>query len=60
MQADKKELDKDEKEKLQEASLNIMQDHVYDEMMKNLSKVEDPDRYYNWYYGYTQITFPYY
>ena len=27
--------------------------------MRNLSKVEDPDRYYNWYYGYTKLLFPY-
>ena len=25
--------------------------------MRNLSKVEDPDRYYNWYHGYTDIEF---
>ena len=28
--------------------------------MTNLSKVDDPDRYYNWYHGYTEIEYPYY
>ena len=28
--------------------------------MTNLSKVKDPDKYYNWYQGYTQIQYPYY
>ena len=28
--------------------------------MNNLTKVEDPNRYYNWYHGYTKIVYPYY
>ena len=27
--------------------------------MRNLSKLEESDRYYNWYHGYTQIQIPY-
>ena len=29
-------------------------------MVKNMSRLEDPDRYYNWYYGYTKISYPHF
>ena len=28
--------------------------------MRNLSKLKDPNRYYNWYHGYTGLQYPYY
>ena len=28
--------------------------------MADLNKLEDPDRYYNWYHGYNKIKYPYY
>ena len=60
IQSDKVKFDKEEKEKLLKVSLDIIQDPLYDEMMTNISKVEDPDLYYNWYRGYTDIMPPYY
>ena len=39
-------------------SLDVIQQHFYVEMMKNLSKVEYPERYHNWYQGYTRIQYP--
>ena len=41
-------------------SLDIVQEEFYYEMKKNLSKVVEPDRYYNWYHGYTKLKYPYY
>ena len=41
-------------------AINAIQQSFYNEMMKNLSKVNDPDRNYNWYHGYTKIRYPYY
>ena len=42
-----------------EASLDVIQGQFHNEMMSNLSKIEDANRYYNWYHGYTEITYPY-
>ena len=39
-------------------SLDVIQEEFYKEVMANLSKLEDPDRFYNWYHGYTSIRFP--
>ena len=41
-------------------SLDVIQEELYKEVMANLSKLEDPDRFYNWYHGYTTITYPFY
>ena len=35
-------------------------DTLYELVMKNLSVLEDNDRYYNWYHGYTDIRLPYF
>ena len=59
-QSEKVKLDNHKKEKLVVDSLNILQKHYYNEIMKNLSKVVDYDRYYNWYHGYTRLKFPYF
>ena len=37
----------------------IHYDTFYKVVMRNLSKLEDNDRYYNWYHGYTEIRLPY-
>ena len=41
-------------------SLDVIQEELYKEVMANLSKLEDPDRFYNWYHGYTTIKYPFY
>ena len=56
---DEVKLDKDKRAKLIEDSLHF-QDEFLKEMMTNLSKLEDPDRYYNWYHGYSRIIYPFY
>ena len=43
-----------------EYTLNVIQDDFYNEIITNLTKMQDPDRYYNWYHGFTKINFPYY
>ena len=30
----------------------------YEEIIENLNKIEDPDRYSNWYKGFTRIEYP--
>ena len=43
-----------------EYAFDVLQDEFYKETIRNLSKLDDPDRYYNWYHGYTKIQYPYY
>ena len=57
-EADNIQLLNDAGKQLLEHALNVIQDVFYNELMMNLSKVEDPDRYYNWYHGHTWITYP--
>ena len=58
-QAEKVEIDKERRNELFDYALDIIQYEVYKVILKNLSKVEDPKRYYNWYHGYTEIKYPY-
>ena len=46
--------------KLINYAMDVIQEEFYKEVMKNLSKVEDPNRYHNWYHGYAAIEYPYY
>ena len=41
-------------------SLELLYDHLHNNMMRNLSNLEDKERYYNWYHGYTRIILPSY
>ena len=51
-------LDNDTKNELTQYAAELLYDNLHDTMIANLSKLEDNDRYYNWYHGYTQILVP--
>ena len=53
-------LDNDSRKELFYYALDVVQDEFYVEIIRNLSKVKDPDRYYNWYHGNTKLQYPYY
>ena len=57
--SEKVELTKDLRNELLDYALDVIQDEYFNEVMGNLSKVEDPDRFYNWYHGYTKLQYPY-
>ena len=59
-QSEKVKLDKEKRVKMIEVGLEVVQEKYYLEIMKNLSKVDDPDRYYNWYHGFSRIKYPTY
>ena len=40
-------------------AFELLYDNYFDEIMRNLSKLEENDRYYNWYHGYTELKLPY-
>ena len=39
-------------------SFDVIQTAIFDELLVNLSKLEESSRYYNWYHGYTDIEYP--
>ena len=60
MKSEEIDIDMETRTELFENALEIIQESFYLEMMANLSKLEDPDRFYNWYHGYTDIKLPYF
>ena len=53
-------LDDDIRIELTEYALELLHNNLYDNTMKNLSKIYEHRRYYNWYYGYQGVVLPYY
>lgn len=53
-------LDNYTRNKLTNYAVEMLYDHLYEDIMRNMSMLEDNDRYYNWYHGYTRIEIPYY
>ena len=60
VKAENMTLDNTTRKELANYAMELLYDHLYDNIMRNLSKLEDNDRYYNWYHGYTKIELPYY
>ena len=60
MQADELSIDNKTRIDMLDYAKEVIQDLFYEEIITNLSKIQDPDRYYNWYHGYSAITYPYY
>ena len=58
--SEKVKLTEDLRNELIDFARDVIQDQYYNEVMTNLSKFQDPDRYYNWYHGYTELTYPHY
>ena len=52
-------LDNATRDELTKYAVQLLQEHVYDEVIRNLSLIEENNRYYNWYRGYTQFQLPY-
>ena len=60
MQAEKLQIENETRLELFDYAKGVIQDLFYEEIMRNLTKVQDPDRYYNWYHEYSPIAYPYY
>ena len=39
-------------------AFELLHDSFYEGILANLSLIEDPDRFYNWYHGFTMINLP--
>ena len=51
-------LDNDTRNEHLEYALELLYDPLYKSVMRNLSMLEENDRYYNWYHGYRKFNFP--
>ena len=51
-------LNNDSRNELTQYAVGLIQDHVYNDIMTNISLLEEENRYYNWYMGYTFIRLP--
>ena len=52
-------LDKNTREGLAKYAVELVQEELYNMIMKNLSILQDDEKYYNWYHGYSLIGLPY-
>ena len=43
---------------LSKFALELLNDHMFDEMMNKFRKIQDDQRYYNWYHGFYRISLP--
>ena len=59
MLADNLTIDDEQRNMLVDYMLDLLHDSYYQELMVNVSFLQDEDRYYNWYKGYTMIDIPY-
>lgn len=50
---------KSENEDLKNHALQLLYDLLHNQLMRNLSKLNDDNRYYNWYHGHTNVDVPY-
>ena len=60
LQAEKQNLKEETRQELYKFALDIIQESFYEEMMKNISIVECPDLFYNWYHKFTELRYPEY
>ena len=47
------------RDELENYAKELLYDEMFNTLLRNLSKLEDNERYYNWYHGYTQMTVPF-
>ena len=59
IQAEKIYLDKDKRKELSNMASDIIQESYFFEIMKNVSKLNEENRFFNWYHGITKIKLPY-
>ena len=53
-------LDNDTRQEFLEYAIEVVQDALHAEIMKNLSILEESDRFNNWYRGYSKIYYPFF
>ena len=56
----RKAINETAKDELFNHTIEMIQNKVYKEIIKNMSKVIEEKGYYNWYHGYTLLSLPFY
>ena len=51
-------LDNDTRNELTDYAGELLMDYLFESNMLKVSRMQDQDRYYNWYHGYTEIKLP--
>ena len=51
-------IEKGIREELSLYAMSVLQDYLHADFMANLSKIDESDRFYNWYYGVSLMEFP--
>ena len=59
MMLENRTMNKEIRDMLINFSVKLIQDRHFEEVMSNLTLIEESNRYYNWYYGYTSVQIPY-
>ena len=52
-------LDNEIRKELAYFGVELIQDHIFEEVMFNLSVISESNRFYNWYHGYSEINLPF-
>ena len=52
-------LDDKTRDELTSFAVELLYESLADNIMTNVELIEDEDRYYNWYHGYTELKLPY-
>ena len=60
MMAENMTLDNNTRNELTNYAVELLYDHLHDNIMRNMSKLVEKDKYYNWYHGYNGIELPFY
>ena len=58
MRAKNMTIGKETREELSNFAMTVLQDYLQENFMANLSKIQEKDRYYNWYHGISLIEIP--
>ena len=59
MMAENMTVDNVTRKEVENYAMELLNDYLYDNVMTKWSRLEDDDKYYNWYHGYTRIYPPY-
>ena len=60
MQENEVGITEDNRKEFLNVALEMTEDKLNSEVMKDFDKVQENNRFYNWYYGYTEMKYPYY
>ena len=58
IEAENIDFDEDTRNELLNFARDVIQDDFYNQMMTNLSKLHEENRYFNWYQGYSELKYP--